>query len=60
MDSRAEKVVQLSRRKPQQALENLNRLTGLRFSSWPESLRDLCQAETLPCPAASRREAAGG
>jgi len=32
------KVVHLHRRVPQLALERLNRLTGLQFSNWPESL----------------------
>lgn len=31
-------VVHLHRRVPQEALERLNRLTGLKFSNWPESL----------------------
>lgn len=32
------KVIHLYQRDPQQALERLNRITGLRFSSWPQSL----------------------
>nr|WP_288358150.1 hypothetical protein [uncultured Pseudomonas sp.] len=32
------KVVMLHARDSELALENLNRITGLRFSRWPESL----------------------
>lgn len=32
------KVIELSRRDPQAALERLNRITGLSFARWPESL----------------------
>lgn len=32
------KVTHLYKRDPQEALERLNRITGLRFSSWPQSL----------------------
>ena len=32
------KVIHLHQRAPQEALERLNRITGLCFSSWPESL----------------------
>jgi hypothetical protein len=32
------KVIHLYLRDPQEALERLNRITGLRFSSWPQSL----------------------
>lgn len=34
------KVIQIHRRRPDRALEQLNRLTGLDFGSWPESLVD--------------------
>lgn len=33
-----DKVIPLHRRDPQQALTRLNRVTGLRFARWPESL----------------------
>jgi len=33
------KVIYLHQRNPQEALERLNRITGLQFSSWPQSLR---------------------
>lgn len=32
------KVVYLNQRDPVEALERLNRITGLSFSSWPQSL----------------------
>lgn len=32
------KVIHLYQRNPKEALERLNRITGLRFSSWPQSL----------------------
>lgn len=38
MDSKCGKVIHLHRRAPEAALEALNRLTGLRFSHWPDSL----------------------
>ncbi|MEX6500949.1 hypothetical protein AB5S05_02650 [Pseudomonas sp. 25A3E] len=42
------RVVYLYRRDPQQALGRLNRLTGLRFSRWPESLVPLPEVEEHP------------
>lgn len=33
-------IVMLNKRRPDTALENLNRLTGLNFSHWPDSLLD--------------------
>lgn len=41
MNKDLQKVVHLHQRDPLNALERLNRITGLQFSSWPESL--------LPC-----------
>ncbi|MDX1369176.1 hypothetical protein [Pseudomonas sp.] len=41
------KVIHLHQRDPQEALERLNRITGLHFVRWPESLVPL-----LPEPAA--------
>lgn len=38
MSAGSNNVVYLHRRVPQEALERLNRVTGLRFSNWPESL----------------------
>jgi hypothetical protein len=37
------KVIHLYQRDPQEALERLNRITGLRFSSWPQSLVPLVE-----------------
>lgn len=33
------RLIHLHQARPQEALEHLNRLTGLRFHSWPQSLR---------------------
>lgn len=38
MGSAKDKLIQLHEHAPQQALEGLNRVTGLRFRYWPESL----------------------
>ncbi|MDH4610844.1 hypothetical protein [Pseudomonas sp. BN102] len=38
MGSAKDKLIQLHEHVPQQALEGLNRVTGLRFRHWPESL----------------------
>ncbi|WP_374441975.1 hypothetical protein [Pseudomonas panipatensis] len=38
MNKDQKKVVHLHQRDPLNALERLNRITGLQFSSWPESL----------------------
>lgn len=32
------KVIRIEKQHPETALENLNRLTGLDFQNWPESL----------------------
>lgn len=32
------KILRIEKRHPKTALENLNRLTGLEFEHWPESL----------------------
>lgn len=42
------KVIYLYQRDPQAALERLNRITGLRFSSWPQSLVSLVTAAERP------------
>jgi hypothetical protein len=44
--SKPNKVIYLHQLDPQAALERLNRITGLRFSHWPQSL--LPAQETLP------------
>lgn len=38
MEKSSTKVVHLHKRKPREALEHLNRVTGLDFARWPESL----------------------
>lgn len=38
MNGRKNKVIHLHRRDPQEALTRLNRITGLSFARWPESL----------------------
>jgi hypothetical protein len=38
------KVIHLYQRDPQEALERLNRITGLRFSRWPQSLAPISAA----------------
>ncbi|WP_322978367.1 hypothetical protein [Pseudomonas sp. C11] len=38
MKTRGQRVIHLHQRDPQEALERLNRVTGLRFRQWPESL----------------------
>ncbi|AGI25446.1 hypothetical protein H681_17895 [Pseudomonas sp. ATCC 13867] len=45
MNNDQKKVVHLHQRDPQSALERLNRITGLQFSSWPESLLPVAQGE---------------
>lgn len=44
------RVIELKRRAPKAALESLNRMTGLDFHSWPESLLE----KTTPASAAQR------
>lgn len=41
------RVIHLHRRDPQEALERLNRITGLHFARWPESLLEHVVAENL-------------
>lgn len=38
--------IHLHRRDPQEALTRLNRITGLRFANWPESLLEHAVSET--------------
>lgn len=42
------KILTLHKHRPKTALKNLNRLTGLDFQSWPESLIDRNSAGTDP------------
>lgn len=45
MNGNNSKVIFLSQRYPDEALRQLNRITGLHFSSWPQSLRADAQRE---------------
>ena len=40
-------VIALQHTHPEQALEGLNRITGLNFARWPESL--VPHAQAIPC-----------
>jgi hypothetical protein len=51
------KVVTLGNAAPDKALEGLNRLTGLVFESWPESLAGAATQPQDPEPAAPSGEA---
>lgn len=44
-------VIHLYQRAPQEALERLNRITGLRFARWPESLVPAPQTPEMTSPA---------
>ena len=46
------KVIHLYQRDPQEALARLNRITGLRFSSWPQSLVNTATPSGEPSAAA--------
>ncbi|MCF7203205.1 hypothetical protein [Pseudomonas oligotrophica] len=59
MNNERGKVIHLHRRMPAAALDALNRLTGLRFSHWPESLVERA-AEPVPESAGARVEQAVG
>jgi len=39
------KIIPLHAKAPERALENLNRVTGLMFEEWPESLLDASHQE---------------
>ncbi|ASK35092.1 hypothetical protein [Alloalcanivorax mobilis] len=39
------KIVRIEKRHPEAALENLNRVTGLEFERWPESLLDCVEQD---------------
>ncbi|MFV9682964.1 hypothetical protein ACNFD4_09760 [Pseudomonas sp. NY15367] len=41
-----DRIIHVHRRDPQEALTRLNRITGLRFASWPESLLEHAVSET--------------
>ncbi len=52
MSSQKGKVVPLHPRESDEALERLNRITGLRFARWPQSLVPLARqaAEEIEAP----------
>ncbi|BAN50176.1 hypothetical protein [Metapseudomonas resinovorans] len=50
MGTRKDTLIHLHERAPQRALEGLNRVTGLKFQHWPESL--------VPVPVADESESA--
>lgn len=51
MSSQKGKVVPLHPRESDEALERLNRITGLRFARWPQSLVPVVrQAEEIEAP----------
>ena len=45
MGTAKDKLIHLHVRAPQRALEGLNRVTGLKFRHWPESLAPLAVQE---------------
>ncbi|HBZ95683.1 MULTISPECIES: hypothetical protein [unclassified Pseudomonas] len=51
-----DRVIHLHRRDPQEALTRLNRITGLRFARWPESLLEHAVSED-PQPEAADSKA---
>lgn len=50
-------VVHLHLRAPDEALERLNRITGLRFSQWPQSLLDNSSRQAVVSEQPSRADA---
>jgi len=53
-------IIKLADRTPQRALETLNRMTGLEFDCWPESLISAsATAPTSACPAQQETPQAG-
>lgn len=63
MGSKKDKLVRLHERAPQRALEGLNRVTGLTFRHWPESLAPVVAQEEWesaePSPQESNRALPG-
>ncbi|OOE07825.1 hypothetical protein BSR09_16985 [Stutzerimonas degradans] len=58
MKTERKTVIHLHQRAPELALQSLNRLTGLTFSHWPESLVLLCKQDEpveRESPAAEKR-----
>lgn len=57
MNSAEPKVIRLCERDAQGALERLNRITGLRFARWPQSLAPLARQVTAEEAAGHEPEA---
>lgn len=58
MDSAGPKVIHLRELDAQGALERLNRITGLRFARWPQSLAPLARQAAGEAPADEAAEPA--
>ncbi|MWV17099.1 hypothetical protein F3I16_13745 [Pseudomonas sp. L-22-4S-12] len=58
MDSAEPKVIHLRELDAQGALERLNRITGLRFARWPQSLAPLARQAADETPAGEAAEPA--
>jgi hypothetical protein len=59
MNSAEDKVIHLRERDAEGALERLNRITGLRFARWPQSLAPLARqaaCELAECAASESVE----
>lgn len=50
MNGKRSTILYLHQRAPDAALGALNRLTGLRFTHWPESLVDRSRTQLSPIP----------
>ena len=48
MNGKRSTILYMHQRAPDAALEALNRLTGLRFTQWPESLVDRSRTQLSP------------
>lgn len=59
MDSAEPKVIHLCELDAQGALERLNRITGLRFARWPQSLAPLARQAAGETPPGEAVEPAG-
>ncbi|GEM_PF-613307 len=59
MDGKRSTILYLHQRAPDAALEALNRLTGLRFRQWPESLVVRDDAPTRRAARRSGKQAVG-
>lgn len=60
MNKDLNKIVHLHQRDPLSALERLNRITGLQFSNWPESLLPSIEQEPAVQPEAEESLIAEG